>query len=275
MESLSSQIVDLSCLVLVRFLTNTFLFRNRPEEVLIWLKSLKTMPSNQCENTIHWIDTAFCSGMRGPYRIVDRMNELIKSSLPNDSMNIWSRCSSHVSASKLTTIQWFKLNAPNLFIDREYYEEADDFSDFFPFAPALICVADGLAAIAKIKHREDSNITELTNTPLVLAASQFFFINCYHLIHATQGASDFILHLVNAVLTTAGVASDEINRCPSFEKLYHADILSPQIYLESLKIVCLHFKNAFEPSKSFNYMNSEGNEGQVSCIDFILYLIFL
>ncbi|KAJ3019834.1 hypothetical protein HKX48_001709 [Thoreauomyces humboldtii] len=174
LKSGDNKIVAASVRALLRMLSDSFLFQQHPDELSTWLDTLRTTGVHEQDAVINWLDEALCTGGRTPYRVVDRLTELINNA--NEHMSEEDqRTAAHVSTSGSHSIVQDLIGEP-----------------YFPFSPALLCAADGLQVMMK---REDQATTE--KTALV---ARCFYKMIRSILDTTQGVENHLLRLVERVV---------------------------------------------------------------------------
>ncbi|KAI8826758.1 ribosome 60S biogenesis N-terminal-domain-containing protein [Fimicolochytrium jonesii] len=169
------EVRDAATNVITRILSDSLLFQHHVDEIPIWLDTLQSNPPERRDAILSWIDEAFCTGSRTPYRLVDRMSQLIQSA-DSQMDETEKRVADHILATRKRTF-----NAP--------YDDLQ--LPYFPFSPALMCVTDGLQALLRRNVENESAQAE--------ASMKFFTALVVDVVHGTQGTSRYALSLVGTI----------------------------------------------------------------------------
>ncbi|KAJ3158556.1 hypothetical protein HDU86_002781 [Geranomyces michiganensis] len=169
------EIVEACGRVLYRIFADSFFFQFHVDEISIWLNIMRTVQRADLDVILSWLDEALCTGARTPYRIVDRVAALI--SAAHEHMEKSSkRAAVHILNTR-------RREAPNL-------NNLDDVP-YFPFSPALLCIADGLHALSK-RDAEHSVATRV--------AARYFSKLVVQIYHSTQAVGDYLVPLVERAM---------------------------------------------------------------------------
>ncbi|KAJ3178488.1 hypothetical protein HDU87_003562 [Geranomyces variabilis] len=174
------EIVEACGRVLQRIFADSFFFQFHVDEISVWLDILRTVDVADLNAVLAWLDEALCTGARTPYRIVDRTASLVSEA--HDNMEESSKCAAvHI----LNTRRRVALNLHSL-----------DDVPYFPFSPALLCIADGLHALIK---------READHAPAARAAARCFSKLVVRIYHSTQAVGNYLVPLVErATCDTSG-----------------------------------------------------------------------
>jgi hypothetical protein len=140
-----------------------------------------------------WLDEAFCSGVRGPYRIVDRLSELTKT--------VWETLNEDEKKLYDYAIQVRLGMRPCIpGVDSDEFEEVGNGAvgsstgaSGFPFSPALVCLMEG--ALAMLKKREFN-----TDQPQLVSITRFLAQLMTAVYYETQVVPGFMKSFVGKAL---------------------------------------------------------------------------
>ncbi|KAJ3148549.1 hypothetical protein HDU89_004646 [Geranomyces variabilis] len=169
------EIVQACGRVLQRIFADSFFFQFHVDEISIWLDILRTVEMADLNAVLAWLDEALCTGARTPYRIVDRVAILV--STAHENMEERSkRAAVHILNTR-------RRAAPSL-------HSLDDVP-YFPFSPALLCIADGLHALLK---------RDAGHAPAARAVGRCFSKLVLRVYHCTQAVGDYLVPLTERAM---------------------------------------------------------------------------
>ncbi|KAJ3294460.1 hypothetical protein HK104_003568 [Borealophlyctis nickersoniae] len=170
-----TQLSTLSLRVLTRLLTDSFLFSGRADEIQIWISSLRYLTPPERVAAITWLDEAFCAGVRNPYRVVDRLTEIVNTGREGLG-EMEKRVLEHYVACR-----------------RKSEVEEDEGEDAqFPVGPAVVCAAEGLhVMIRRVAERKAG-----TDKVSLAAAAKCFLGAIVGLMNTTQAAGVYLSEVV-------------------------------------------------------------------------------
>ncbi|KAJ3412602.1 nucleolar pre-ribosomal-associated protein 1 [Chytridiales sp. JEL 0842] len=181
--------------VITRCLSDTFLFKHHADEIIVWLEVLHNLPSSETLPALPWIDEAMCSGIRGPYRLVDKLTELTKAVLENLT-DQERKVYDHSIEVRLSMRQL----VPGVAKDDEEALSGTDSAGQFPFSPALVSLNEGAVAMLKKREFNTDNSQMIVITKLLAHIMMSVFWE-------TQPTSAFLSYMIKKALETLDPAN--------------------------------------------------------------------
>ncbi|KAI9205645.1 ribosome 60S biogenesis N-terminal-domain-containing protein [Polychytrium aggregatum] len=164
-----------------RFLGGTILFRQHISEIDIWVSTLVRLPTEYRDSVLKWLDEAFCTGVRNPFKTIDRM-ALLASKVPSEGDTLALQLSRWAGQSILSLEQH---------IDRFYKASAipDEDADGpnFPFSIGVLCAIDALYAL----------LNKDAVSRRAVMVSEYMHLVIKELLLSTQGSAVFVIEALS------------------------------------------------------------------------------
>jgi hypothetical protein len=192
-------IKDMTSEVLVRCLSESFLFENKVFEIHNWISALlhvskenSVSDSIKPSHVLKWFDEALCSGMRNPYKVLDRMTKLVEECQISMSELERRKCS-HINNIQRRILE----------LSGHFTQNISSTGIILPFSPATLCCLDGIVALLK-KHSRSSGLPPLTSpeasSELIYDACKCFFFSVSRTLKETQATGKFFTYLIGSAM---------------------------------------------------------------------------
>ncbi|KAJ3175652.1 hypothetical protein HK101_010603 [Irineochytrium annulatum] len=182
----------LSRAAVITFLTTSFLFDGRQDEVDIWLQAFLFLRPEHQDPAIAWFDEAVAAGLRAPYRVISRMADLMAAaSVTLHLSELERRCHEHTMACRLRG----RVDAAT-----------GDGDPGFPFSATMVTALDGLVAILKKRGGQEGGDEACMGV-----------VTAFHRVvsairRRTQGTEKYIGTLLATAVTSLGERMDGIDK---------------------------------------------------------------
>ncbi|KAJ3057559.1 hypothetical protein HK097_000025 [Rhizophlyctis rosea] len=268
LTSTDTLITNLTNRVLRNLLSNSFLFTHHQDEIPIYLSALRLLPAQHRAAAIQWLDESLCTGVKNPYRIVDKLS----SALDRARETIKDERSLEIVA-HLLAVKGSRVGGVGM--------EVEEDGARFPIGPGLVCVLEGAVAVVK-RGKEGKAGFSNNDVRHVLRALYFVVIG---LVNSTQGVGEVTLEVIrqsvrNEDVAAIGsdVANDFFGAMQAYCERYcggasHGEDVPDAMEVDvSLKHVGLREKKP-NLDKFFRFMDSECTPASFDSIAFTAFTV--